>query len=97
MTRQFPFFNILCSQASWPAKAKNRTFPILVETEQNEIYTFSNLAGLVQNELSVKRSEWETCLRGFNGLVFHTNIKACPLGIAQGRALHILDLSNPKN
>jgi hypothetical protein len=76
MTRPFPFFNILSSQASRPATVKNKTFPILVEMEQNQIYTFSNLAGLVQNELSVKRLERETCLRGFN--VSHTNIKACP-------------------
>jgi hypothetical protein len=45
MTRPFPFFNILYIQASRPATLKNKMFLILVEIEQNEMFTFSNLVG----------------------------------------------------
>jgi hypothetical protein len=55
MTTPFPFFNILHGQASRPATLKNKTFPILVEMEQNEMYTFSNLAGSGQNEIRLIR------------------------------------------
>ncbi len=78
---------ILYGQASRPATLKNRTFPIPIEIEQNEIYTFSNMAISGQNELSVERLERETYLLGFNGLVSHTISKR-----AQGRAVHIYNI-----